>query len=135
MPVIVNGVAGARLDPLDRGLQYGDGLFETMAVRDGRARFLEWHLTRLADGARRLAIPAPEEDRLAGQIAAAWPSGRGVVKLICTRGPSGRGYRPPASAEPTCIVAGFDWPAWPATAWSEAPEPARAGPGARGVGR
>ena len=40
MPVLVNGVAGARLDPLDRGLQYGDGLFETMAVQDGRARFL-----------------------------------------------------------------------------------------------
>jgi len=119
MPVLVDGVAGGRLDPLDRGLQYGDGLFETMAVRDGRARFFEWHLTRLADGARRLAMPVPEESRLAGQIAAAWPGGRGVVKVICTRGPAGRGYRPPARVEPTCVVAGFDWPAWPATAWSE----------------
>ena len=119
MPVLVNGVAGGRLDPLDRGLQYGDGLFETMAVREGRARFLDWHLARLAEGARRLAMPMPDQGRLAGQIAAAWPGGRGVVKLIYTRGPAGRGYRPPAQAEPTCIAAGFDWPAWPATAWSD----------------
>lgn len=118
MPVLVNGRA-ERLDPLDRGLQYGDGLFETMAVRDGRARFVEWHLGRLAEGARRLALPLPDQDRLLGQIAAAWPRGRGVVKLIWTRGPAGRGYRPQAAAEPTCIAAGFEWPVWPAAAWSE----------------
>ncbi len=118
MPVLVNGRAGL-LDPLDRGLQYGDGLFETMAVRDGRARFAAWHLARLTDGARRLALPLPDQDRLLGQIAAAWPSGRGVVKLVWTRGPAGRGYRPPSHVEPTCIAAGFEWPAWPATARSE----------------
>lgn len=119
MPVLVNGVAGGRPDPLDRGLQYGDGLFETMAVRDGRARFLEWHLERLAEGARRLGLPLPAEDHLAAQIAAAWPAGHGIVKLICTRGPAGRGYRPPVRPVPTCIAAGFEWPAWPTTAWSE----------------
>ncbi len=119
MPVLVNGRAGGRLDPLDRGLQYGDGLFETMAVQDGRARFIEWHLERLAEGARRLALRLPDEGELRGQIAAAWPGGRGVVKLILTRGPGGRGYRPQATAEPTCIAAGFEWPAWPASAWTE----------------
>jgi 4-amino-4-deoxychorismate lyase len=118
MPVLVNGRKG-RLDPLDRGLQYGDGLFETMAVRDGYARFVDWHLERLAEGANRLALPIPERDRVLGQIAAAWPKGQGIVKLIWTRGPAGRGYRPPAQVEPTCIAAGFEWPAWPAAAWSE----------------
>ena len=119
MPVLINGRAGGQLDPLDRGLQYGDGLFETMAVRDGRARFMDAHLARLAAGAHRLAIPVPDPPDLAAQIAAAWPQGRGVVKLILTRGPAGRGYRPPPAGEPTCIAAGFDWPAWPPTAWSE----------------
>jgi 4-amino-4-deoxychorismate lyase len=118
MPVLVNGRTG-QLDPLDRGLQYGDGLFETMAVRDGRARFAAWHLARLTDGARRLALPLPDQELLIGQIAAAWPGGRGVVKLIWTRGAAGRGYRPPAHVEPSCIAAGFDWPAWPESAWSE----------------
>jgi len=119
MPVFVNGREDGRLDPLDRGLQYGDGLFETMAVRDGRARFFEWHLERLAEGAHRLALPSPDRDQLRLQIAVAWPAGRGVVKLIWTRGPAGRGYRPPVAVEPTCIVAGFDWPAWPASAWND----------------
>ncbi len=118
MPVLVNGRA-AGLDPLDRGLQYGDGLFETIAVHDGRARFLAAHLERLAEGARRLALPSPDPEHLAGQIAAAWPDRRGVVKLVWTRGPAGRGYRPPAHPEPTCIAAGFAWPEWPASAWSE----------------
>jgi len=119
MPVLVNGVAGGQADPLDRGLQYGDGLFETMAVQDGRARFAEWHLARLTDGARRLALSLPDQQLLHGQIAAAWPEGRGVVKLIWTRGTAGRGYRPPANAVPTCIVAGFEWPAWPQNAWTD----------------
>ena len=118
MAVLVNGRAG-QLDPLDRGLQYGDGLFETLAVRDGRARFEAGHLARLAEGARRLALPLPDPDRLHEQIAAAWPRGWGVVKLMWTRGPAGRGYRPPVHVEPTCIAAGFDWPAWQAEAWSE----------------
>lgn len=118
MPVLVNGRVG-QLDPLDRGLQFGDGLFETMAVRDGRARFVDWHLERLAEGAQRLALPMLDRDRALGQIAAAWPRGQGVVKLIWTRGPAGRGYQPLAQVEPTCIAAGFEWPARPAAAWSE----------------
>lgn len=117
MPVLVNGVAGGLLDPLDRGLQYGDGLFETMAVLDGRARFYDRHLARLAEGARRLALPMPDPTLLHAQVAAAWPRGRGVVKVIWTRGPAGRGYRPAPDAVPTCIVAGFDWPTWPESAW------------------
>jgi len=119
MPVLVNGRTDGRLDPLDRGLQYGDGLFETMAIKDGRARFVDWHLERLEEGARRLALRLPVQDQLRAQIAAAWPEGQGVVKLILTRGAGGRGYRPQAIAEPTCITAGFEWPAWPASAWTE----------------
>lgn len=119
MPLLVNGRKDGRLDPLDRGLQYGDGLFETMAVQDGRARFIEWHLERLAEGARRLALPLPDQNQLLEQIARAWPEGQGVVKLILTRGPGGRGYRPQTAGEPTCIAVGFEWPIWPASAWSE----------------
>lgn len=119
MPVLVNGIPGERLDPLDRGLQYGDGVFETIAVLDGRGRFAGWHFERLAEGARRLGLPQPDQAMLLSQIAAAWPRGRGVVKLVWTRGPAGRGYRPPPDAQPTCIAAGFEWPAWAATAWSD----------------
>ncbi len=53
---LVNGAAAA-VDPGDRGLAYGDGLFETMAVLDGAIRRLDLHLDRLTEGCRRLAAP------------------------------------------------------------------------------
>ena len=59
MRILVNGRAAEGIDPADRGLQYGDGLFETIAVVDGRPRFIDWHFERLAEGARRLGFPSP----------------------------------------------------------------------------
>ncbi|MDP9197688.1 MAG: aminodeoxychorismate lyase [Pseudomonadota bacterium] len=111
MPAIVNGHAGGSIDPADRGLQYGDGLFETIVVQDGRARFLDWHLERLAEGGRRLELPLPEAALLKNEIERAWPQGRGVVKLILTRGVGERGYRPPPDPQVTRIVTGYAWPA------------------------
>lgn len=115
MPVLVNGEAGGRVDPLDRGLQYGDGLFETIAVVDGRPRFLDWHLERLAKGSSRLGFPAPDVELLRAEIGSVAAAPQAVVKLVLTRGPGARGYRPPPSPLPTRIVAAFEWPAWPLT--------------------
>ncbi|MCR3809620.1 aminodeoxychorismate lyase, partial [Pseudomonas aeruginosa] len=53
----VDGRPAAELSVRDRGLAYGDGLFETLAVRAGTPRLLERHLARLEEGCRRLAIP------------------------------------------------------------------------------
>lgn len=117
--VLVNGRGDGAIDPMDRGLQYGDGLFETFAVQDGRARFFDWHVERLAEGARRLALPMPDAAMLRDEIAEAWPRGRGVVKLVLTRGVGARGYRPTAGALPTRIVSGHEWPARDSSMWSE----------------
>ncbi|MGH8251828.1 MAG: aminodeoxychorismate lyase [Steroidobacteraceae bacterium] len=115
---LVNGREDGRLDPADRGLHYGDGLFETLAVRNGRARFLDWHFERLAEGARRLGMPLPDTVSLRADIRAACAPDTGVVKLIVTRGRGERGYRPPADPAPTRIVAGLSRPAWPDSAWT-----------------
>jgi 4-amino-4-deoxychorismate lyase len=120
MRVLVDGSEGRCIDPLDRGLQYGDGLFETIAVLGGRARFLEWHLERLAEGARRLGFPDLDLARARAEVAAACTGPRCVVKLILTRGSGERGYRPPRHAEPRRIVVGWDWPV------AAAPDPAGA---------
>jgi len=114
----VNGRAEATIDALDRGLQYGDGLFETIAVTGGRPRFLDWHFERLADGARRLGFPALDLDGLRREIQDAIVEPKAVVKLILTRGNGPRGYRPPRDARPTRIVAAFDWPVFSASAAS-----------------
>jgi 4-amino-4-deoxychorismate lyase len=119
MAVFVNGREDGVIDPADRGLQYGDGLFETLAVRDGRARFLDWHLERLVEGGRRLAMPLPESGLLRDEIAHAWPRGRGVVKLVLTRGIGPRGYRPPVTPAVTRIVSGHAWPDRDDAAWSD----------------
>jgi 4-amino-4-deoxychorismate lyase len=96
----------------DRGLNYGDGLFESMLLRDGRVRLLDAHLDRLALGCTRLNIPYPGARLLQSEIAAVVRSHRdGVVKVVVTRGCSGRGYRPSADPVPTRIIALYDAPA------------------------
>ena len=110
MRTLVNGESGAGVDPSDRGPLYGDGLFETIAVVEGRPRFLDWHFERLAEGARRLGFPAPDFGRLRSEIEAVAAPPRGVVKLVLTRGSGARGYRPPRAPVPTRIVSAFGWP-------------------------
>jgi 4-amino-4-deoxychorismate lyase len=110
---LVNGRA-VGVDPADRGLAYGDGLFETMAAADGRIRWLDLHLDRLEEGCRRLEIPAPARSLLADEIDAHCPRrGRAVVKLIVTRGPGARGYLPPEQCAPTRVLAISQWPDFP----------------------
>ena len=54
--VLINGRAAHQVDSGDRGLQYGDGLFETISCRDGQARWLTLHLERLQQGCERLRL-------------------------------------------------------------------------------
>ena len=110
---LVNG-RETGVDPADRGLAYGDGLFETMASVDGRIRWLDYHFERLERGCRRLAIEAPDRALVAAEIAAHCPSaGRAIVKLIVTRGPGERGYRLPDAPKTTRILGFSAWPEYP----------------------
>lgn len=97
----MNGSVGVPAD--DRGLAYGDGLFETLRITAAaRVPLAEWHCARMADGARRLGIPFDEQhwwqalDELRAQ-------GAGVGKLLLTRGSGGRGYEPPARPRPRLL--------------------------------
>lgn len=85
----------------DRGLAYGDGLFETILVRDGIPALWREHCERLAHGAQRLGIKAPSRDWLDALPEKA-PAGLQVLKIMLTRGSGGRGYRPPVPATPRC---------------------------------
>ena len=110
---LVNG-RQTGVDPSDRGLAYGDGLFETMAAANGSIRWLDYHLERLAAGCERLAIQAPDLREIREEIGAHCPrSGRAVVKLIVTRGSGARGYGPPPPGKPTRILAISAWPSYP----------------------
>lgn len=94
------------LDPSDRGLAYGDGLFETALVHEGLVVWWPAHLARLSEGAARLRIPMPDIAWLTTQLATfvAQAPGRCVLKLVLTRGVGGRGYAPPETVEPTLAL-------------------------------
>src|SRR4249920_3513996 len=99
LAVLVNGLPigneNSALRAEERGLNYGDGLFETMCLQDGQVRFLESHLARLHAGCERLGIAVPDNGILRKDITTLIGNSRnGVVKLIVTRGTGGRGYRP-----------------------------------------
>lgn len=112
--VLVNGTPADAIGAGDRGLHYGDGLFETFAVRDGRPLCWEAHLARLSAGCRRLRLPQPDADRLREEARRLCDGVViGVLKLIVTRGTGGRGYAAPATVQPTRILLRYPWPAHP----------------------
>jgi 4-amino-4-deoxychorismate lyase len=102
---LVNGQRSPVVDAGDRGLAYGDGLFETIAIRQGVPRLFDSHMARLLDGCRRLALPDPSAQRINDEIAQLTRGHvRGVAKVIVTRGVGPRGYRPPADSTPTRVI-------------------------------
>ncbi len=115
----VDGQPATGLSLLDRGLHYGDGVFETIVCRDGRLRFADLHWQRLQRGCERLGIPAPDVAILNSEAANACTEHPGIVKVIVTRGVGGRGYAPPSHPAPTRIVLQYPWPEDPAEFWTQ----------------
>ena len=57
MTWFVNYQKSSTLPVADRGLAYGDGVFETIHAYDGKLQSLDAHLSRLQRGLKRLAMP------------------------------------------------------------------------------
>lgn len=115
--MLINGDPGKTISALDRGLQYGDGLFETIAVADMRPCLWERHYKRLQMGGDRLGISIPEPATLLQEIQHEIDSNdKGVIKIIITRGAGGRGYRIDQDSAATRIVYFSPWPDYPDTA-------------------
>lgn len=115
---LVDGKPTSSVPVDDRGLAYGDGVFETIAVREGEPAFLDEHLARLAAGCACLGFAAPRTDHLRDDVyRAVRGESEGVVKIVVTRGSGGRGYRPPAQPVPRRIVACLPPPDLPPAFW------------------
>ncbi|HVX04148.1 MAG TPA: aminodeoxychorismate lyase [Rhodanobacteraceae bacterium] len=109
--ILVNGVEEDRVSALDRGLAYGDGLFETIRAINGAAPLWARHMSRLHEGCARLGLPAPGAETLAEEFTRVVEgSPDAVVKVILTRGVGERGYAPPATVNATRIVAALPAP-------------------------
>ena len=114
-PVWINAKPESSLPVTDRGLAYGDGVFETVRCQP-RMVLLDEHLERLEKGLQLLGLPV-SIDAVRSSIASyADHFSPGLIKVIVTRGSGGRGYLPPESPEPRIIIQGFDLPTYSA-AW------------------
>ncbi|MFT5707359.1 MAG: 4-amino-4-deoxychorismate lyase [Oceanospirillaceae bacterium] len=104
---LINGQITQKLDHADRGLSYGDGLFETIQVLNGKPLLWNAHLQRMKIGATRLKIPF--DNQLSNCFAMDFKvlaSGQlvdGVLKLTLTRGKGERGYKAPPDPNVTRI--------------------------------
>lgn len=115
--VLVNGRVASEIAVTDRGLHYGDGLFETIAIFNEHPVPTLYcrHLKRLAEGCRRLGITIPRRAVLDREVARVCRGVlRGVLKVIVTRGSGGRGYRPAQPIQATRILSVYPWPNYPA---------------------
>ena len=99
----------------DRGFMYGDGLFETVRVVNGRPFRLAQHLERLVRGADFLKIKLPftpkEISKLAAQLVDKNAMSDSVLRLVLTRGPGERGYSPGLATQPTLVMSLHPLPA------------------------
>jgi branched-chain amino acid aminotransferase/para-aminobenzoate synthetase component 1 len=101
-------IGQARISPLDRGLLYGDGLFETLRAQDGKPLHLLEHLARLAVSGQAMNLdlpPALAWERIMSDLLAANGLARGAAKLkiILTRGEA-EGLGLPPSPSPTLLI-------------------------------
>ena len=112
MSVLIDGIAADVVSALDRGLHFGDGVFETIACLHGRPRFLSLHLERLAHGCGALGFSPPAAEMLRKEIERlAGAQERSIVKLIVTRGPAVvRGYAVSGREQATRVAIRYPWP-------------------------
>jgi 4-amino-4-deoxychorismate lyase len=106
----LNGAEAVALPLPDRGLDFGDGLFETLLVRGARPLYSELHLARLQAGCRALMFPdcisaVGEQLQQAAAACAARDWHWSALRVTLTRGAGPRGYAPPENAEPRIIIA------------------------------
>ncbi|RTE64307.1 aminodeoxychorismate lyase [Amphritea opalescens] len=118
--LLINGLSEHTLPVADRGLAYGHGLFETIALNGSEPTAWQAHLERLKAGAKRLHIPLPDnidqslqqdlQTLLAPQVS---PTQRQVLKITITRGCGGRGYAVDDTVPINRIVQLSEFPSYP----------------------
>jgi len=112
MTVFLNGQfvpeAAATVSVLDRSFLYGDGLFETMLVSDGKPFRWMQHMERLERGAEFLGIKIPfTREALAGfavELIAQNQMPEALLRLTLSRGVGVRGYSPNGADKPTLTM-------------------------------
>jgi 4-amino-4-deoxychorismate lyase len=112
--MLVNGAPSSSINAEDRGLSYGDGVFRTLRLQEGRPVCWQRQYAKLQQDCAALKIPCPSALLLASDLQQLGKTqSEGVAKIIITRGVSARGYAPIGQAEPTRIASLSPVPVYP----------------------
>jgi 4-amino-4-deoxychorismate lyase len=108
---LVDGEISDQVSAADRGLRYGDGLFETIYVIGGQPRFWQGHMDRLSAGCEQLGIPVTPQAVLLRELKTVC-AGRPdcTVRIVITRGAAGPDYAPVIPSQPNRIVSAHALP-------------------------
>lgn len=103
----IDGERHGSLPLPDRGLDFGDGLFETLLLRRGAPLFFDYHWQRLQAGLSALAFPQCTTEIYRQVMAACSELGAYdwvALRLTVTRGSAPRGYAPPQNPAPRILL-------------------------------
>ncbi len=112
--ILVDGLPANAVPADDRGFTYGDGVFRTLAMRNGRAQWWPQQYAKLAADCNALGISAPAESDLHRDlhtIAAQLPDC--ALRITVTRGSGGRGYAAPENPQSRRVVSANPLPEYP----------------------
>ena len=111
MQILINGQSEVSVSSQDRGFQYGDGLFETLAMENGEVRNWPLHWNRLCDGCDRLFLPSLNEIQILSEIDhVSCGVGKEIIKVIYSRGIGQRGYAFDEGTSSTRVISAHPWP-------------------------
>ena len=114
--IIVNGAIADTIPVMDRGLMYGDGVFRTMLVRNGRPVLWPRHYAKLAADCTALDILCPASSVLEEEMSDLVRQDPDcVLKIVVSRGEGGRGYGAPSSTQPSRVMVTSPMPEYPAS--------------------
>ena len=106
----LNGETMDKITLADRGLQYGDGFFTTIAILDGKILNWSGHWARIQNSSKVLQFPEPTEAPLLQSIKPATHQflqanrlKNAVLKIIYTRGEGGQAYAAPDEPNPNIM--------------------------------
>lgn len=116
---LVNRVETSALTIADRGLAYGDGLFETMRVQAGKIPLIKYHLARFELGVKKLHLGSVNTltrefekniQLVLSELSRFGLADKALIKIMITRGIGGLGYLPPTSPDCNFVTQVFDLP-------------------------
>ncbi len=99
-----NGAPVAQIPALGRGLHYGDGVFRTVLLHEGRMIAMEAQLDKLVADAAAIGIRPPSIDLLREELGTVTSFGAAAIKLLLIRAGEQRGYKPASDVADRLLI-------------------------------